>query len=89
MDPEEVARKAAREFTIEEISDIKGEKRLRRYLKSKLELKVHWAGYDSDEDTWEPYANVKLSRAFKEYCDAHQLQYLLPKDGELTQSYDE
>ena len=89
VDPEEVARKAAREFTIEKISDIRGNKQLRKYLRSKLELKVHWAGYDSDEDTWEPYANVKLSRAFKEYCDAHQLQYLLPKDGELTQSYDE
>ena len=89
VDPKEVAQRAAREFTIEEIRDLRGNKRNRKFLRSNLELKVHWAGYVDENDTWEPYANVKLSRAFKKNCDANQLEYLLPRDTELTHSYNE
>ena len=89
VDPKEVAERAAREFTIEEIRDIRGTKRNRRFLRTDLEVQVHWAGYVDEDDTWEPYANVKLSRAFKKYCEAHQLEYLLPIDNELRKSYDD
>ena len=35
-------------------------KRLRRYGRgSRLEYLIHWKGYNSEEDTWEPLANLE------------------------------
>ena len=85
VDPKEVARAAAREFVIESINDIRGEKSNRKYKRSTLETRVRWSGYSAEEDTWEPYAAVKTSRAFKRYCDDNELQYLLPTGVTYTE----
>ena len=38
-----------------------------RYRKGNLEFLVHWLGYPSEEDTWEPYAANKNNLIFREY----------------------
>ena len=57
--------------------------RKHEYLKTGLEFKVRWAGYSESEDSWEPYSQLKYNIKFIEYCNAHHLQYLIPKDIEL------
>ena len=79
IDPKTVALHARSEFIPEKILDIFGSrnKKTRRYLRTDLQLKVRWAGYSSTWDTWEPYASLKTSDIFKQYCQDNNLHYLL------------
>ena len=80
VDPKEVAQRAAREYVIETITSMRGKQTNRKWNRKHLELKVHWRGSEEKDDTWEPYASVKTSYAFKTYCDNQKLAYLLPID---------
>ena len=82
VNPIEVAHHARQEFLPERILQIDGNRsssRTRRYLRTNLTVKVRWTGYSEQWDTWEPYQELKHTRAFREYCDKHNLQYLLDK----------
>ena len=70
---------AQQEFLPERILQIDGDRsaRTRRYLRTNLTLKVRWTGYSEQWDTWEPYAELKHTTAFKTYCEQHRLTYLL------------
>jgi hypothetical protein len=41
--------------------------------------RVRWAGYDPDEDTWEPLEHLKDVEAFHQYCIQHNMHEFLPK----------
>jgi transposase InsO family protein len=44
-------------------------------------FKVHWLNYDSSEDTWEPYRNLKDNLVLKAWLAAHpNLDLVLPDD---------
>jgi hypothetical protein len=64
LTPFEVASRDKNEYVIDYISDHSGD--LKR--KKSIDFKVHWFGYDDDEDTWEPYMNVRDTIAFERYC---------------------
>ena len=38
-----------------------------RIRKGKQEFLVKWKGYGADENTWEPYNNLKDNQQFKNY----------------------
>jgi hypothetical protein len=40
---------------------------------STLLFKVKWEGYDSFEDSWEPYVNVKRTDCFEEYYKTNDI----------------
>jgi transposase InsO family protein len=41
--------------------------------------RVRWAGYEAEEDTWEPLEHLKDVEAFHQYCIEHKLIEYLPK----------
>lgn len=55
------------EFVVESILDHRGDVR----RKSSLEFKVHWLGYEQDEDSWEPYKGVRHLALLDEYVARH------------------
>ena len=79
INPENVARQAQQEFLPDSILQIDGNRnpRNRRYLRTNLIVLVHWAGYSSQFDSWEPYKELKHTDAFKTFCNNNHLQYLL------------
>jgi len=66
-----VADKAG-EYLVEEISAIRGLPRENkdRVDKSKLELRVHWVGYDGF--TWEPFLNFERNQALHDFLRSHR-----------------
>jgi hypothetical protein len=54
-----------------------------------LQFKVHWSGYDSTGDTWEPYALVKNTDALERFflTDAWQRMVTSPAYLQLWQKY--
>jgi hypothetical protein len=64
LTPFEVASRDKNEYVIDYISDHSGDPK----RKKSLDFKVHWFGYGDDEDTWEPYMNVRETIAFERYC---------------------
>jgi len=55
-----------------------------------LLFKVKWEGYDSSEDSWEPYVNVKRTDCFDDYIkksDKFRLLLLSNEYKKLSSSY--
>ncbi len=78
INPVEVARNAGDEFEVESIVQIRGKRnQQRKFLRTDLEVKVHWLGYSDRHDTWEPYSEMKLNETFQQYCWDNDLRYLL------------
>jgi hypothetical protein len=55
------------EFKVDHIVDHRGDPR----RKAGMEFLVRWLGYEPEDDTWEPYRNVKDLAALDEYSSAH------------------
>jgi hypothetical protein len=55
------------EFWVDKILDHRGDPK----KKSSLEFLVSWKGYDSSENTWEPWKNVRKLTALDEYLEQH------------------
>jgi len=57
----------AEEVVVEAIIDHRGNPRAR----TKMEFLVHWAGYDSSEDEWLPWKDVRDLEALDKYSKEH------------------
>jgi hypothetical protein len=55
------------EFIVEKILDHRGDHK----KKSTLEFKVRWLGFEPEDDTWEPYANLRNNVALDVYSKEH------------------
>ena len=72
--PDSVALKDKQAYWIESILAHRGP----IHTKTKMEFLVHWAGYDSSEDTWEPYTNLKDTIALHTYLEKNGIGKLCP-----------
>jgi hypothetical protein len=73
--PEEAARHNHGEYLVELIVDHRGDRR----SKDSMEFLVKWAGYDSTENSWEPYGELKHNERLHEYLNAHRMRTLIPQ----------
>jgi transposase InsO family protein len=76
IDPIDVARKDYLEFFVEAILDHKGTKKSK---KKTLEFYIKWLGYDSEFNTWEPYANIRDTKICHNYLASHDMNIHIPK----------
>ena len=78
-------------FYVEKLLDHKIAPFKERYKKGPaLLFKVRWEGYGPDDDTWEPYVNVKRTGEFDDYLrDNEKFRLLLTSDEykKLSNSY--
>jgi transposase InsO family protein len=58
-------------FMVEAIIDHRCKTRRRTNMAKQLEYRIRWTGYSPDEDTWQPYRDVKDLEAFHQYLTAH------------------
>ena len=72
--PDSVALKDKQAYWVESILAHRGP----IHTKTKMEFLVHWAGYDSSEDTWEPYTNLKDTIALHTYLEKNGIGQLCP-----------
>ena len=69
INPVEVARNAGGEFIVDKIVAFNGKRnRNNKFLRTDLEIKVHWLGFPDRYDTWEPYSEMKFNETFQQYC---------------------
>ena len=61
LDPSQIPEK--KRFTEYELEKIVAD----RIRKGKQEFKVRWEGYKAEDDTWEPYSNIKNTAGYKAY----------------------
>jgi len=66
----EIAAADANEFIVQEILEHRFGGNGRK-TKANLQFLVHWQDYGPEEDTWEPYSNLKDVAALDEYARAH------------------
>ena len=71
-----IAAKDYSEFAIEQILTNRGD--LKR--KSSMEFKIRWQGYDSIEDTWEPWKAVRNIPALHSYLVSVGLAKFVPQE---------
>ena len=57
------AMKDANEYIVEQVIQHRGDW---KQLKN-MSFRVRWKGYDEDEDTWEPWQNLKMNDKLHEY----------------------
>jgi hypothetical protein len=55
------------EFEVERVLDHRGDPR----RKSTLEFLVRWVGFEPEDDSWEPYANLRNVVAMDAYSRDH------------------
>ena len=67
INPKSIAAADTCELEVEAIVDHRGSTRKR----SKMKFRVRWLGYEPEEDTWEPFKNVKDLQALDEYVNQH------------------
>ena len=65
------------EFIVDIISGNRN-KQNGQLLRKELRVKVRWAGYSANFDTWESYNTIKHNIVFHQYCRRNNLEYLIP-----------
>jgi hypothetical protein len=82
INPVDIARNTGEEFEVESIVQLRGKRgRKNQYLRTDLEVKVHWLGYSDRYDTWEPFSEMKLNETFQQHCWDNNLRYLLIEEA--------
>jgi hypothetical protein len=74
-DPTEVAMHDKEEFEIESILAHRGD----RTRKKTLQFLVRWRGYAPENDSWEPYSELRDTDKLHIYLIANKLRSLIPK----------
>ena len=59
----------------------RGPTKNRKFIRSQFEARIRWAGYDSQWDTWEPFALLRDNATFHKYLIDQNLKYLLSKEA--------
>ena len=77
--PREVAAKDLQEFVIDSIRDHQGS----FTNKSDLTFTVHWAGYDTEDDTDEPWSNLKDTDQLHAYLTDNKLEQHIPRQHKM------
>jgi transposase InsO family protein len=80
--PVDVARKDYLEFFIEAIVKHSGTKQSK---KSHLKFYIKWLGYDDDQNTWEPYSNVRDMTVCHAYLRSHGMANHIPSKFTTSQ----
>ena len=62
------------EFLVESILKHRGDSK----RKTSLEFLVKWLGYSDEENTWEPYNNLKDNSVLHDYLRKNKLEKLIP-----------
>jgi hypothetical protein len=50
--------------------------------RSAMTFRVRWTGFTEDDDTWEPWKNLRKNLKLHAYLRKSKLTALLPKPGE-------
>ena len=74
-DPQDVARHDYLEFFVEAVLEHKGNPS----LKSTMEFKIKWLGYNDSHNSWEPYSNLRDLDILHDYLSQQNLSRLIPK----------
>ena len=75
VDPKDIAVANEGEFYIDRIISHRGDTNRR----SRMEFKVRWLGYTEDDDTWEPYSQLRDTEQLLTYLRANRLVKLINK----------
>ena len=79
-DPIDVAIRNEQEFVVQEIKDHRGSAR----NKTSMQFLVSWKDYGIEEDSWEPWTELRLNTKLHEYLRANNLSSLVPKNLETV-----
>ena len=63
------------EYYVEAILDHRGTSA----KKSEMSFLVKWRGYEETDNSWEPWANLRLNDKLHSYLSSHGLKHLIPK----------
>jgi hypothetical protein len=74
--PSNIANRDYQLFEVAEILHYQGDPK----RKSMMTFLVHWTGYSHDEDTWEPWAELRNNPKLHTYLKSKNLQTLIPKE---------
>ena len=76
VDPSDVARRDYLEYFVERIENHRGNpKRV-----STMEFLVKWSTYDTQHNSWEPYANLRKTTQLHDYLHTNNLPSLIPQE---------
>ena len=77
--PTDIARRDYLEFFIEDILDMKGN--ISQY--GSLQFKVKWLNYPHENNTWEPWKNLRKAEKLHQFLILKNLQHLIPREFRL------
>lgn len=77
--PEAIAQKDHRTWITEAVLDHKPKSKISDIRKDTLRFLIKWEGYPSDQNTWEPWKNVKHNILVHDYLRNHRMSSLIPK----------
>ncbi len=79
--PESIAQKDYRTWITEAVLDHKPKRKISDIRRSQLQFLIKWEGYPSEENTWEPWKNVKHNLHVHEYLRTHKMASFVPKNA--------
>ena len=77
--PLDVARRDLDEFIVEEITDHRYTDMGERREKGRMELRVKWLGHGPEENSWEPFKNLREVKALHRYLHGAGLDREIPQ----------
>ena len=85
VDPKEIAAADIGEFLVEAVIDHKP-KGFKRPPKADLKFLIKWLGYDTSENTWEPWKNLRTNSIIHAYCRANDMTSIISTAYDAEQS---
>jgi hypothetical protein len=79
-DPTSIANRDYQLFEVESILHHQGDVK----RKSTLQFLVHWSGYSHNEDSWEPWSELRNNPVLHYYLGTKNLHSLIPKEHRQT-----